>query len=80
MGAKIVPCNPTHGDGHPPFYEGNHRDDHLSYFPVKLHSLCGAMTYHHLRRNVVLSLNNSIMAGVFTKRSNLPIVSLYKVE
>ena len=54
MGAKLVPCNPTHGNGHPPFYEGNHRDDHLSYFPVKLHSLCGAVTYHHLRGNVVL--------------------------
>ena len=55
MGAKVVPCNPTHGDGHPPIYEGNHRDDHLSYFPVELHSLCGAMTYHHhLRGNVVL--------------------------
>ena len=56
MGTKIVPCNPTHGDGHPLFYEGNHGDDHLSHLPVKLHSLCGAMTYHHLWGNVVLLL------------------------
>ena len=54
MGTEIVPCNPTHGDGHVPFYKGNHKDYHLSYFPVKLHPLCCAVTYHHLLRNVVL--------------------------
>ena len=54
MGTKIIPCNPTHGNGHAPFYEGNHRDYHLSYFLVKLHPLCCAVTYHHLLGNVVL--------------------------
>ena len=80
MGTKIIPCNLTHGDGHASFYEGNYRDYDFSYFPVKLHPFCCAVTYHHLLKNVYFSLNNSIRAGVCTKRSNLPIVSLWSVE
>ena len=80
MGTKISPCNPTHGDGHSLFYEGNHRDYHPFYFPVNLHPLCCAVTYHHLLGMWYFSLNNSIRAGVSTKRSNLPIVSLWNVE
>ena len=56
MGAEVVPCDPTHGNGHSPFYEGNHGDDHSSHLAVKLLDLRGAMTYHHLWGNLVLLL------------------------
>ena len=29
-----VPSESPHRDGHSPFYEGNHGDDHLSCFPL----------------------------------------------
>ena len=54
MGTKVIPCNPTHGDSHASFYEGNHGDYDLSYFSVKFHLLCGAVLYKDLLGNVVL--------------------------
>ena len=57
MGTEVIPCNPTHGDGHASFYEGNHGDYDLydlSYFSVKFHPLCGAVSYQYLLENVVL--------------------------
>ena len=80
MGTKVVPCNPTHGDGHSPFMK----------------AIIGITTSPTFRSNSTpsvvqwrtttswgmwyFSLNNSIRAGVFTKRSNLPIVSLWNEE
>ena len=29
MSSKVVPSDSTHGDFHPSFYEGNHRDYYL---------------------------------------------------
>ena len=80
MGTKIIPCNPTHGDGHASFYEGNHRDYDLPYFSVKLHPSvvqCRTTTSWGMW---YFSLNNSIKAEIFTRRSNLPIFSLRSVE
>ena len=54
MGPWIIPCNPTHGDGHASFYEDNHRDYDLPYFSFKLHPFYCVVTYYHLLRNVVL--------------------------
>ena len=53
MGTKVIPCNPTHGDSHASFYEGNYGDYDLSYFSVKFHPLCGAVSYQNLMGNVV---------------------------
>ena len=34
MGSKVVLSNYTHGDSHPSFYKGNHRDNYLSLLPI----------------------------------------------
>ena len=54
MGTQVIPCNPTHRDGHASFYEGNHGEYNLSYFSVKFHPLCGAVSYQYFLGNVVL--------------------------
>ena len=46
ISTKVIPCYPTHGDGHASSYEGNHRDYNLPHFSVKLHPFCGAVSYH----------------------------------
>ena len=53
MGTKVVPCNPTYGDGHASFYEGNHWDYNFSYFSVKCESLYGTVSYRYFLGDVV---------------------------
>ena len=31
---KVVPCYPTHGEGHSTFYKGYYRNDDLLHFPI----------------------------------------------
>ena len=52
---KKVPSEGTHRNGHPSLYEGNHRDDHLSYFPLIIPFPLGSISNAHVGGNVVLS-------------------------
>ena len=54
MGAKVVPRNPTHGNGHSPFYEGNHGNDHHLLLPMGKHLVRDTIPQGNSLRNVVL--------------------------
>ena len=41
MSYKVIPCYPTHGEGHSAFYEGYYRNDDLPRFPICKDLLCG---------------------------------------
>ena len=34
MGHQVIPSDSTHGDSHPPLYEGNYKDYHFSLLPL----------------------------------------------
>ena len=34
MGYQVVPCHPSYGKPHSPFYEGDHGNDDLPFLPM----------------------------------------------
>ena len=44
---KVVPCYPTHGEGHSAFYKGYHRNDNLPRFPICNDLFCGTISQTH---------------------------------
>ena len=34
MSDKVIPCYPTHGEGHSAFYKGYYKNDDLPRFPI----------------------------------------------
>ena len=52
---KEVPSEGTHRNSHPSLYESNHRDNHLSCFPLIIPFPLGSISNAHVGGNVVLS-------------------------
>ena len=41
---EVVPCYPTYGESHSPFYEGYHRDDNLPLLSICHYLFLGAVS------------------------------------
>ena len=53
MVAEIVPCYPTYGKGHSPFYESYHRDYDFSLFSAGYYFFWGIVPQGDFLRYVV---------------------------
>ena len=51
---KVVPCYPTHGEGHFTFYKGYHRNDDFPRFPICGDIFCGTVSQTYFLGNMVL--------------------------
>ena len=51
----VVSGYPTHGKGHPPFYEGDYGNDHLPLLPMGKHLIRSTIPQGNSLRNVVPS-------------------------
>ena len=78
MVAKVVSCNPTHGESHSSFYEGYHGDYDFSHLSVKCYSFRRIVSQGYLLGIWYFSLNISIKAGLSTKYLNRPISNKQK--
>ena len=47
MSDKVIPCYPTHREGHSAFYKGYYRNDDLSRFPISNDLLCETISQTH---------------------------------
>ena len=73
MVEKIVPCYPTHREGHPSLYEDYHEFDD---FPTsRFVTICSGEQYRRATSCGMwyFSLKASILVGESTKCLNLPI-------
>ena len=72
MSYEVIPCYPTHREGHSAFYKGYHKNDNLPHLFV---AICFVEQYHRPTSWGILyfCLKNSIFKGEFTRLLNLPI-------
>ena len=47
MSDKVIPCYPTHEEGHFAFYKGYYRNDDLPRFPICIDLFCGTVSQTH---------------------------------
>ena len=73
MSSKVVSSDSTHGDFHPFFYEGNHRDYYLPDLPILVPLTLTTVPNAYSWRDPILSPNVLYpLLGVY-KLLNLPI-------
>ena len=50
---KVVPCYPTHGEGHSTFNKGYHRNDNFYLFRICNDLFCGTISQAYFLRYVI---------------------------